>query len=84
MREVEDGLIAAALEAFQQRADLVTRELGRSGYRIVTLRVDKGDSSPLPVYANARAMITEAAAPPPIAAGQRTVTVNGVIELQIS
>ncbi|MGY6216439.1 SIMPL domain-containing protein [Methylolobus aquaticus] len=53
MREVDDSLVATALKAFQQRADLVTRELGRSGYRIVTLQVDAGDSSPLPVYARA-------------------------------
>jgi predicted secreted protein len=84
MREVEDRLIAAALKAFQQRADLVTRELGRSRYRIVTLRVETGNASPRPVYANGRGMIMESAAPPPIAAGQQpvAVTVNGVIELQ--
>lgn len=84
MREVEDRWIAAALKAFQQRADLVIRELGRSRYRIVTLRVETGDASPRPVDADARGMIMESAAPQPIAAGQSPVaaTGNGLIELQ--
>jgi predicted secreted protein len=84
MREAEDKLIASALKAFQQRADLVTRELGRTRYRIVTIRVETNDSSPRPFYGATRAMAMEAAAPPPIEAGEQPVhvTVSGTIELQ--
>lgn len=84
MREVEDRLISAALKAFQQRAELVTRELGRTRYRIVTMRVGPDGPPPRPVYGMARAMAMESAPAPPIEAGSQRVevTVSGTIELQ--
>ena len=82
--EVEEGLIAAALKAFQRRAELVTRELGRSRYRIVSVRIDTGSHMMSPVYSQGRVMAMDAAPPPPIEAGQQPVevSVSGTIELQ--
>lgn len=85
MREAEDKLIGAALKAFQQRAELITRELGRTRYRIVTVRVETAGPPIRPIFGTARAMAMEAAAaPPPIEAGEQRVHVNvtGTIELQ--
>jgi predicted secreted protein len=83
-KEAEDTLIAQALKSFQQRAELVTRELGRARYRIVALRVDTGGPVPRPPFMAARAMAAEAVAPPSIEAGEQKVEVNvsGTIELQ--
>ena len=83
MKEAENQLISAALKAFQQRADLITHELGRSRYRIVAVRVETA-GAPHPIYRAGRAMAMEAAAPPTIEAGEQKVqvTVSGTIELQ--
>jgi len=84
MKEVEDRLIPQALKAFQQRAELVSHELGRSRYRIVALRVETAGPPLRPAFMAARAAPMEAAAPVAIEAGQQkvTVNVNGTIELQ--
>lgn len=83
-KEAEDGLIKEALGAFRQRAELVSRELGRSRYRIVALRVDSGGPTVRPMALAMRAMAAEAAAPVPIEAGTQKVEVHvsGTIELQ--
>ncbi len=80
----EDELIARALAAFRQRAELVTRELGRSGYRLVRVDVDTGGAPPpRPMLRAAAAMAAEAVAPPQVEAGTRelTVRVSGTIEV---
>ena len=86
LRATEDGLMNEAMKAFQQRAELITRELGRKRYRLVALDVNTQNSMPRPFHANARAMAMDAApsAPPAIEAGEQPVTVNlqGTIELQ--
>jgi predicted secreted protein len=85
LRSTEDRLMGEALKAFQQRAELVTRALGRNRYRVVALEVNTGGATPPPWRPAARAMAMEAtAAPPAIEAGEQTVTVTvkGVIELQ--
>jgi predicted secreted protein len=86
LRATEDGLMSEAMKAFQQRAELITRELGRKRYRLVALDVNTQNSMPRPFHANARAMAMDAApsAPPAIEAGEQPVTVNlqGTIELQ--
>lgn len=86
MRATEDKLITQAMQAFQQRADLVTHELGRKRYRVVSLDVNAG-GIPMPVFrvsAKSAAMDAPGAAPPSIEAGEQTVTVTvqGTIELQ--
>jgi len=84
MKAIEDKLIAEALKAFQQRAELVTRELGRSRYRVVALRVETAGPPPRPFLGTARAMAMDAAAPVAIEAGEQKVEINvsGTIELQ--
>jgi predicted secreted protein len=83
MKEAENHLISAALKGFQQRAELITQELGRTRYRIVAMRVEAG-GPPRPIYRAGRNMAMEAAAPPTIEAGEQKVqiVVNGTIELQ--
>nr|WP_232470349.1 SIMPL domain-containing protein [Methylococcus sp. BF19-07] len=83
-KSAEDGLIKEALGAFRQRAELVTRELGRSRYRIVALRVDTGGAPIRPMALGMRAMAAEAAVPVPLEAGTQNieVSVSGTIELQ--
>ena len=85
LRITEDRLMSEALKAFQQRAELVTRELGRKRYRVVALEVNTGGATPPPFRPGARAMAMDVvAAPPAIEAGEQsvTVTVQGTVELQ--
>ena len=80
---VEDELIAQALDAFKQRAELVRKQLAAKGYRIVDASLNTGGGQPVPMM---RGLAMEAAsvAPPALEAGTSTLTVNvgGVIELQ--
>jgi predicted secreted protein len=82
--EAEQALIARALAAFRERANLVTRELGRSGYRLVRAGVITGGAPPpRPMLRGGVAMAAEAVAPPVIEAGDQelTVRVDGAIEV---
>ena len=82
---VEDELIAQALDAFKQRAELVRKQLTAKGYRIVDASINTGGGQPVPLT---RGMAMEAmassGAPPAIEAGTSilNVSVGGVIELQ--
>ena len=72
---------------FLQRAELITRELGRKRYRLVALDVNTQNSLPGPFQVYAKGMATDAAPPappPPIEAGEQPVIVNlqGTIEMQ--
>ncbi len=86
-KAAEEGLIARAVGAFQARAAVIARELGRSSHRIVVLDVNTSGSAP-PVGVMMRAATMEAAAapvaPPPVEGGTLTVEVqvSGTIELQ--
>ncbi|MDH3513988.1 MAG: SIMPL domain-containing protein [Gammaproteobacteria bacterium] len=82
-RAAEDGLIAQALEAYQQRADLVRKQLAAKGYRIVEISINTGGGQPVPLM-RGLAMETAAVAPPALEAGTSTLTliVGGTIELQ--
>lgn len=85
LKQMEDQLIGEALKSFQQRADMMTRELGRSRYRVVAVRVETSGPPIRPVFMANRAMaMGAAAAPVAIEAGERKVQVNvsGTIELQ--
>lgn len=80
---VEDELIAQALDAFKQRAELVRKQLAAKGYRLVDASINTGGGQPVPLL---RAAVMEAAAvaPPAVEAGTSilSVSVGGVIELQ--
>lgn len=82
---VEDELIALALAAFKQRAELVRKQFAAKGYRLVNVAINTGDGQPVPLM---RGMAMEAmdksAAPPALEAGTSilSVSVGGMIELQ--
>ncbi len=84
--ENEEALIAEAISAFQERAQLITRQLGRMTYRLVRMDVNTSGAPlrPIPMRTDVRAMAA-AVAPPVLEAGTQTVevTVNGTIELQL-
>lgn len=87
--KAEDGLIARALAAFDQRAQLVTTELGRTDYRIVHLDVVTSATPPRPIASQRMMHSMEAAADvsaPVIESGVQTVRVgvNGIIELLLN
>jgi predicted secreted protein len=80
----EDRLIGEAISRFNQRAQLISRQLGYSDYRLVQLVVDSSETGPPPF----RAMVMEAsraASPPVLEAGTQKVEVRvrGTIELQL-
>ena len=83
---IEDELIAKALEAFKQRADLVRRQLAGKDYRImdVSINPDGIAPAPRPMMRNTASMETASAAAPAVQAGTSTisVSVSGTIELQ--
>jgi len=78
----EESLIAEALAQFRQRAQLITDELGRDGYRLVHINIGSAGGF-FPVQYEAGMARTMAVAAPEIEAGNQTVTVsvNGTIEL---
>ncbi len=82
-RAVEDELIAQALGAFKQRAELIRRQLAAKSYRIVDVSINTGGGQPAPLM---RGLALEAASvtPPAVEAGASILTVNvgGAIELQ--
>ncbi|MDO8597449.1 MAG: SIMPL domain-containing protein [Sulfuricaulis sp.] len=80
---VEDELIAQALDAFKQRAELVRKQLAAKGYRIVDVSINTGGGQPVPMM-RGLAMEAAAVAPPALEAGTSTLSVNvgGVVELQ--
>ncbi|MCU7933841.1 MAG: SIMPL domain-containing protein [Candidatus Thiodiazotropha sp. (ex Dulcina madagascariensis)] len=85
-RETEDNLTKQAIDAFRQRAKLITHQLGRSQYRLVEMTVQTSGQAVQPLRMRASMMAMEgASAAPTLEAGSRTVQVeiNGSIELQI-
>jgi predicted secreted protein len=79
----DDMLIEQALQVFEQRAQKVTRQLGRKNYKIVDINISTAaDHYPRRNYEVA-AMATKAAAPA-IEGGEQTlrVTVSGKIEME--
>jgi len=82
---VEDELIAQALAAFKQRAELVRKQFAAKDYRLVNVSINTGDGQPVPLM---RGMAMEAmdksVAPPALEAGTSIlgVSVGGMIELQ--
>jgi predicted secreted protein len=81
---VEDELIAQAIDAFKQRAELVRKQFAAKGYRIVDASINTGGGQPVPIMMRAAAMVAASVAPPAVEAGTSTLSVNvgGVVELQ--
>lgn len=85
----EDELIAQALDAFKQRAELVRKQFAAKGYRLVDVSINTADTRPVPMMRAGVedfgvSSVMKSAAPVPVQAGTSTVTVTagGVIELQ--
>lgn len=84
-QENEDALLKNAVEAFRARAQLATKALGGSDYRIVSLNLNSGGNYQ-PETMRAMTMKTMGDMPTPdIEAGTRQISVNaeGVIEVQM-
>lgn len=87
-KQIEDVLIARALDLFRQRGELISTELGRANYRIVNLDVVTSGRSPEPVRMRAVATMAESSrrvTAPTLEAGVQSITVqvSGSIELEI-
>lgn len=82
---VEDELIAQALDAFKQRAELVRKQLAAKGYRLVDVSINSGGGQPVPLMRGvAMEAMEKTVAPPALEAGTSVlnVSVGGTIELQ--
>ncbi|MGV6827004.1 MAG: SIMPL domain-containing protein [bacterium] len=82
--EVEDRLIAKAIAAFEARAKLVKKTMGREGYRLVDMNImTSSPAIPRPQYRMAMAAEESVAKAPAILAGKRKLVVNiqGKIQL---
>ena len=86
-RRVEDVLIAEALARFRRRGKLISEELGRPDYRIVSIDVVTSGAPPIPVRMRTMAAMAESSkvAAPKLEPGVQTVTVqvSGIIELEV-
>jgi predicted secreted protein len=83
----EERLIKQAIDAFQQRAALVTKQLGRRDYRLVEMHINTAGEPVRPMRMRAGVMAMDSAtAPPSLEAGSQSleVSVNGTIELQLT
>ena len=82
---MEEVLIGNAIAAFQQRAQQITRHLGRKKHRLVSLDVQRsGTLQPLMQHSFSPMLESKVAAPA-VEPGKQTltVTVSGVIELLV-
>ncbi len=86
-REVEDELIAQALDRFRRRGKLIAGELGRPNYRIVNIDVATIGKSPAPVRTRAVTAMAESSrvTAPTLEPGVQSVRVHvsGTIELEV-
>lgn len=82
-RQVEEQLITEAIRNFENRARLITNNLGRKGYKLVSLSINESNPSPIRPNYRMMAMQAEAAPAPAIEAGnqQLSVSVAGTIEV---
>jgi predicted secreted protein len=85
----EDELITQALDAYKQRAELVRKQVGAKGYRLVDVSINTADMRPIPMLRASTedygiSSVAKSAAPVPVEAGTSTVTVTvaGAVELQ--
>ncbi|MCP3868070.1 MAG: SIMPL domain-containing protein [Gammaproteobacteria bacterium] len=84
-KTAEDQLIAEAIAGFNQRADMVTGQMGRKAYRLVEMNINTSRTAPRSLELRSLKMSVAADAPPPtLKSGTRQVEVhiNGVIELK--
>ena len=85
--KIETGMIEAALNKFNTRAELVSKGMGFKKYRLVKININNSDIPPRPVFAMARAETASSGiAPPTFESGQSTlkVIVSGTIEMEVT
>jgi predicted secreted protein len=76
-RDVEAALTEEALAAFQQRAEVIRKALGASGYRLMDVSVHTGGPRPpVPVRAEAMSMSRAAVSSPAVEQGTSSVSVQ--------
>ena len=81
-RQIENELIAEAIDAFKARAEIARGALGGRGYKIQRIGVNSGRNAPAPRLAMARTMAAEVTAPDfEVGVSQITVTAAGAIEI---
>lgn len=80
---MEEILIGKAIAAFQQRAQQITRHLGRKKHRLVHMDVQRNGGMQPMLQRSFSPMLESKAAAPTVEPGKQTltVTVSGVIEL---
>ncbi len=85
--QVESELIGEAIKEFTKRAELITAQLKRNGYRLVKMNVDTSGSPPPRRAPQLMAMRAQATVTPPaLEAGTQSlqVRVSGTIELKLN
>ncbi len=76
-RDVESALTEEALAAFQQRAEVIRKSLGASGYRLMDLSVHTGGlRPPMPLRAEAMSVSRAGVASPAIEQGTSSISVQ--------
>lgn len=85
LRETQDRLITEAINAFSQRAKLITGQFGRGAYRLVEINVNTGFMPIQPLSMRGAEMPMQALSAPAIEAGKQEIqiTVIGTIEMQL-
>jgi predicted secreted protein len=84
-RTIEAELVSEALQAFQERAELVRKSFGASGYRLVEVQVGTAGGGPPPVRPMMRTMAAQSEMMPPAVEGgtsEIAVSASGSIELK--
>jgi len=77
LKASEEELISEAIEAFNARAQLVVKEMGRKEYRLVQMNLNTPGNIPEPRPMVGVAMTMREQAPPPaLEAGSRRIEVN--------
>ena len=85
MREVEETLIEEAVDAFTQRAKLITNQFGYKQYRLIGITINTAGQPIHAVRTRGHTMVMQAeVASPVIEAGTQDIqiTVIGTIEIQ--
>ena len=84
---VEERLIKQAIDAFRQRATLITEQWGRKTFRLVEMNIHTGNQpvQPMQLRASMMSMQERTIAAPTLEAGSQTLSVeiSGRIELQL-
>lgn len=85
-KKVENELMVEASKNFQQRAQLLSQAWNKSGYNLVTINLNTGNSYPQPIMMRSAAKFAgaEMADAQNVAAGESTITVsaNGSIQFK--